>query len=152
MSNISNVTLNYFNIRYVPRIKWIGQTGNYKGFVKFDSGVYSVRAFLILLYNYRVKYNIHTIQSFVERFAPASDNNDVSSYVCYLTTLCNFDSLPNNYKSLCLFVQHIIRFETGVVFTDFTVRSYLLDDICHKALSKYLRYVKRFNTDFTSLS
>lgn len=151
MSNISNITCNYFNIRTSDVFTWIGQIGSYKGFVKFSSCEFGVRAFLLLLYNYRSKHNIHTVQSFVERYAPASDNNNVSAYVRFIVDNYGSEALPLTFNELISFIRVVVKYETSVSLSENFVRAYLLDSVVNNSLKKYLRYVQRFKRNFTSV-
>lgn len=151
MSNISNITCNYFNIRTSDVFTWIGQNGSYKGFVKFSSCEFGVRAFILLLYTYRSRYNIHTVQSFVERYAPASEN-DVSAYVRFIIDNYGSEALPLTFNELISFIRVVVKYETGVSLSENFVRAYLLDSVVNNSLKKYLRYVQRFKRSFTSVS
>lgn len=72
------------NIRRTGQ-KWIGMRPVQldKDFVQFSDICYGIRAFLIICRTYRRKHGIVTLESFVRRFAPATENN-VESYIKFL--------------------------------------------------------------------
>lgn len=47
---------NIFNIRKGLGAKWQGETGARKGFVEFETREYGIRAWIVLMHNYRVKH------------------------------------------------------------------------------------------------
>jgi hypothetical protein len=49
-------------------------------FVRFISPEYGIRALSHLLDTYATKYNLHTVQAIIERYAPGTEN-DTASYV-----------------------------------------------------------------------
>ena len=46
---------NIFNIRKGPKA-WKGETGATKGFVEFETREHGIRAWIVLMHNYRVKH------------------------------------------------------------------------------------------------
>lgn len=71
---------NLANIRFDPSNHWIGQVGSYKGFCKFKTNAFGVRALLYLLRKYRYVYGLDTIKKIISRFAP-SNENDTELYI-----------------------------------------------------------------------
>ena len=51
-----------------------GETGENKGYATFKNPLYGGRAVSRLIDTYRNKYGINTIDSFIDRYAPAGDN------------------------------------------------------------------------------
>ncbi len=54
------------------------------GFYEFVNQDYGTRAGLITLYNGYIKPGLATTRTIIEKYAPASDNNDVEAYAGYL--------------------------------------------------------------------
>lgn len=86
------------NLDYVPANKWQGQLGiedripgrNFKPrFAKFSSASRGARAMMLLLVNYQDKHSINTIDSIVDRWAPATENN-TSAYKSALSHATGF--------------------------------------------------------------
>lgn len=75
MRGIARATHCPFNIRYSTLNHWLGQVSEWKGFVKFQNKRYGIRAGIILLRNYIVKYQLTTVRDIITRFAPSSENN-----------------------------------------------------------------------------
>ena len=71
---------NIFNIR--TGAKWQGMTGATKGFVEFETREYGIRAWIVLMHNYRVKHRCGTVRAIVTRFAPPSENQ-TQAYIKY---------------------------------------------------------------------
>jgi hypothetical protein len=52
---------NIFNIR--TGAKWKGMTGATKGFVEFETREHGIRAWIVLMHNYRVKHRCATVRA-----------------------------------------------------------------------------------------
>lgn len=106
------------NIRWNAANKWLGQVGKHNGFCKFISPYYGYRAFLVLCRNYYHKYNIRTIQDFIQRFAPPSENN-TSAYCNYVVSCMSkhgFDSkFDLSRKRLLHLACYVTIFENGYI-------------------------------------
>lgn len=65
---------------------WIGLVSmpTDKKFCQFVSITFGVRALLITLRTYVVKYKLRTIPQIIERWAPPSDGNDTSRYIQFV--------------------------------------------------------------------
>ena len=63
---------------------WEGLAGTENGFYVFESKEYGTRAGLIVLYNGYIKQNLLTPYNIFQKYAPASDNNDVENYAIYI--------------------------------------------------------------------
>ena len=74
-------TLNPFNIR-ASKSRWLGSHGTYKGFVRFDSFEYGVRAGERLIANY-IRKGFTSVYSIINRYAPLSENK-TSDYIGYV--------------------------------------------------------------------
>ena len=71
---------NIFNIR--TGAKWKGMTGAKNGFVEFETREYGIRAWIVLMHNYRVKHRCATVRAIITRFAPPSENQ-TQAYIKY---------------------------------------------------------------------
>lgn len=80
---IAEITNNYGNIRASKSYKWIGQIGEYNGFVKFSSVDYGLRALYILINRYITYYDLQDVSSIITRYAPPSEN-DTQGYIRYV--------------------------------------------------------------------
>ena len=65
---------NPLNIRYSVKNRWIGQTGETRGFCNFSSTVYCVRACAYLLMRSYRKRGKRTYAELIETFAPPVEN------------------------------------------------------------------------------
>lgn len=81
---ISDCINNPFNIRFNRKNVWYGQIGRKKGFCRFSSFDYGVRACVVLLRNY-IRAGFSTIRKIITRFAPASDGNDTDAYISFVS-------------------------------------------------------------------
>ena len=72
---------NIFNIRKGPKA-WKGETGTRNGFVEFETREHGIRAWIVLMHNYRVKHRCGTIRAIITRYAPPSENN-TQAYIKY---------------------------------------------------------------------
>lgn len=115
---------NPFNIR-ANRVHWKGRVGSYRGFVKFLTEDYGLRAGVVLLRNY-IKKGYDTIPSIIRRYAPETENN-TEHYIAYVSGV--FRSAGLNpfsrivYRSIGfqLLCSAICAYECGY---DFTPASY----------------------------
>ena len=83
---------NPLNIRIVASQSWLGEkTPNTDGaFEQFQSVEYGIRAGLLLLLNYKYKYNKDTISEIIETFAP-SNENDTNGYINFVANRTKID-------------------------------------------------------------
>ena len=104
---------NIFNIR-AGRAQWVGMTGTRKGFVEFDTQEHGIRAWLILMRNYRRRYGCRTIRQIVTRFAPPSENNTERyiRYCCQTVVLGDRVDISQDIMYAMLGVA-MARMETG---------------------------------------
>lgn len=108
---------NSFNLRYNPINRWIGMTGQYKGFCVFESMDYGIRAGIITLRTYINKYHLTDVESIISRYAPPSENN-TSNYISFVRTfILSRGHDPNvimdiHYDTFYLLCQSIMMFES----------------------------------------
>ena len=114
---------NIFNIR-AGRAQWLGMTGTCRGFVEFDTREHAIRAWLVLMRNYRRLYGCKTIRRIVSRFAPPSENQ-TERYIRYC---CQTVVLGDN-ADICQDIMYAMlgvamaRMETGTRLDVSEVRS-----------------------------
>lgn len=107
---------NPFNIRYNAANKWIGLTGNHKGFCEFSDLKYGIRAAAyILMVSYR-KRGYVTYKQIVKRFAPSSEN-DTEAYLKYLcrTLQVQEDDKPHKVYDFARLLVRIAYYESCFV-------------------------------------
>ena len=106
---------NYGNIR--PGADFIGETGANKGYATFKNPLYGGRAVSRLIDTYRNKYGINTIDSFIDRYAPAGDNTKEAraGYKKFLSdkTGLGIGEEFDLEKDKANLMQGIFEFETG---------------------------------------
>lgn len=74
---------NYMNIRPSRKTTWLGQAGELGGFVVFEKPEYSVRAFYKIMNSY-ANQGADTLSKIINKYAPASDNNNPSKYIDFV--------------------------------------------------------------------
>lgn len=112
------VSNNPFNIRYNQCNDWVGQIGNYRGFCRFDSLEYGLRAGFKLLINYKKFRHLSTPYDIIYNFAPPSENN-TSNYLKYVCSVMHFKqtwqiTTQEEFYRLC---NAILWFESNYVLT-----------------------------------
>jgi hypothetical protein len=106
------------NIRFNKANNWDGQTGkDSKGFAKFESAHFGIRAGAKLLRNYQSIYNLNTIEDIINRWAPPVEN-DTGAYIEHVAKVLKTDktaylSLLDDNKLIEL-LQVIIKHENGI--------------------------------------
>lgn len=102
---------NPFNIR--SGSAWRGRCGDRKGFVEFSTLEYGVRAWLILMRNYRVR-GFRTIRQIISRFAPPTENDTERyiEFVCY-RCFCSDDYEITSDKDYFAIGQAMAAFESS---------------------------------------
>ena len=108
---------NIFNIR-AGRAQWLGMTGTCKGFVEFGTREYGIRAWLVLMRNYRRKHGCETIRQIVTRFAPPSEN-DTERYIryCCQGVMLDADCPLTALIDYAFLGKYMARMETGTAVT-----------------------------------
>ena len=85
------------NIRNNERVDWLGEVDESKKndatFEEFEDMAHGFRALIKLLQNYRKIHGCQTIADFIERWAPAHENN-TAGYVC---RVCKELQVPESY-------------------------------------------------------
>lgn len=119
LSNIYKHTFNCGNIRYSPAFKWLGQTGRYKGFCKFESSDFGLRALVVLVRNY-IRMGYDTVGKILNRYAPNSENDLVSyfSYIWRCSGLKETDFIKYKSHEFYCLLYCIAHYETGFTFTE----------------------------------
>lgn len=121
---------NPLNIRYSPRNAWKGQVGEERGFCKFKSDAYGIRAAYIILTNY-IKNGCNTIEDIISRWAPPSENNTEN----YIDFVCNETIIPrdhvltdnsiDDYWTKIIIIQAMGIMETGQKFDEQQINLYI---------------------------
>ena len=108
---------NIFNIR-AGKAQWLGMTGTRRGFVEFDTQEHGIRAWLVLMRNYRQKYGCRTIRQIVTRFAPPSENN-TERYIkfCCQGVMLDADCALTSLTDYAFLGKYMARMETGTAVT-----------------------------------
>lgn len=105
---------NPLNIRHSQKQRWLGQTGQKKGFCVFASREYGIRAAAYLLTRSYRKAHAVTIRQIINRFAPPSENN-TARYVQFVAQSFgdNPDYEPKGRQDFALLIQRMAIQETG---------------------------------------
>ena len=108
---------NIFNIR-AGRAQWQGMTGTQKGFVEFMNREYAIRAWLVLMRNYRRQHGCDSIRKIVTRFAPPTENN-TANYIqfCAREVGTLADNRLERYTEYAMLAVAMARMETSVKLT-----------------------------------
>ena len=69
------------NIRRGWYWKGLAKVQTDREFCQFDSMTWGVRALLVTLRTYVVKYHLHTVREIITRWAPPSDGNNTEKYI-----------------------------------------------------------------------
>lgn len=69
------------NIRRGCNWKGLTEKQTDKEFCQFTTMTWGVRALLVTLRTYVVKYHIHTVREIITRWAPPSDGNNTEKYI-----------------------------------------------------------------------
>lgn len=106
------------NIR-ITKDKWQGlrEKQEDKSFFQFKEMKWGYRALIRTLQNYRLKWRCQTIADFINRWAPATENNTSG----YINRVCKEMQVPNSYiidindkATMCAFAAAISQVENGV--------------------------------------
>ena len=113
---------NIFNIR-AGRAQWLGMTGTRKGFVEFDTREHGIRAWLVLMRNYRRRYGCRTIRQIVTRFAPPSENQTERyiRFCCHEVMIGDTKDITKDIE-YCMLGVAMARMETGMRLDVGTIR------------------------------
>lgn len=106
------------NIR-ITKDKWQGlrEVQTDKSFFQFIEMRWGYRALMRTLQNYRKRHGCMTIEDFINRWAPPSENNTGN----YISRVCREMQVPNSYvpdvddkDAMCAFAAAISQVENGV--------------------------------------
>lgn len=107
---------NPFNI-IDSKIKWQGETGKNvdKKFEEFDTMENGIRAGMIILRTYMLKYNLRSIRKIIDRFAPTSENDTMAyiNAVCKRTGFGRDQVLEFEKRTICKLTEAICFHEQG---------------------------------------
>lgn len=108
---------NIFNIR-AGQAQWLGMTGTRRGFVEFKTREYGIRAWLVLMRNYRRLYGCRTIRQIVTRFAPPTENQ-TERYIrfCAQGVMLDADCEMTALVDYAFLGKYMARMETGTAVT-----------------------------------
>lgn len=108
---------NPFNIDKSKSNDWLGEVeGDDPREETFSKPVYGVRAGFILLFNYKKKYGITTINGIFDRFAPPNENNteEYKKFVSDFTGVDPHLTFPLENKGMAVVLARgIITMECG---------------------------------------
>lgn len=95
---------------------WKGSAGNDGTFVIFSDTTWGLRAMALDLYNKINNDGLNTITLIVNKYAPASDSNDVGAYIASLVNDTGFGAnqvLTADAPTLALLVRAVVNHEIG---------------------------------------
>ncbi|MHB9326375.1 hypothetical protein ACP3S7_02390 [Phytobacter ursingii] len=100
------------NIEASNQNPWVGQVGSDGRFAKFETPEHGIRALGKNLLSYQ-NQGVDTIKEIINRWAPASDNNDTAAYISAVCKQLGVKpdqqidaSNPNTLKALCAAIIH----------------------------------------------
>lgn len=93
---------------------WVGETERQGRFTAFRSAHYGLRALCIVMLRYEQRHHVDTLEKFVHRFAPPSENN-TDEYINFLSSKLGIGRRQKISISACLpsLVKAVIKFEQG---------------------------------------
>lgn len=104
------------NIRWTAKDHWRGTVGQDEdGYLKFESPEMGIRAMAIVLRNYGVLHDLHTVKDIITRWAPPEEN-DTASYIAAVSKALGTSPtqvLRLNGTLLFLLLRAIIHHENG---------------------------------------
>lgn len=131
-------------IRYSASNCWKGQQGSYRGFCRFESFEYGVRAITLLLCRYMHKYRLFDVESMMERYAPYRDGNFPRVYADTIAKLCGVRSINKDIRlmkiELPLVIFSIFKVENG---SEYSNRSYD-KEYCNYLLGLISKYIDEY--------
>ena len=110
---------NPLNIRKNNRNHWVGkiEKSSDEEFEQFFEIGYGLRAAILLLFNYRINYNLCSIEEIIGKWAPASENNTEKyiKYVCAKLGILRDSVVPFASWGYMIMLIHSMAFmECGV--------------------------------------
>ncbi len=121
------VNNNAGNVRDLPVGTWMGQVGNNKGFVVFESMDWGVRAWLSNFYSSVKNHQTDTIEKYISRYAPPSEN-DTAGYIAYISSQTGIPStapIPLDRDSINSIMKAQFQKELGDTYAAYVTQ----DDI-----------------------
>lgn len=121
---------NPLNIRYNPVNKWVGQIGEYKGFCRFRSMSYGIRAAYRLLNNY-IKNGHNTLRDIITRWAPPTENktSEYLQFVCSDVIIDPDEKLGHtsihDYWTIIVILRAMATMESGQRFDEQTINLFI---------------------------
>lgn len=105
---------NPFNVRYVIKNCWKGQTGSTNGFCDFESLDYGIRAAAYLLMHSYRRRGIKTIDGIIKSFAPETEN-DTDRYIAFVSADCGYPRyrVLDSVVMYCYVLSAMSKFETS---------------------------------------
>lgn len=93
---------------------WIGETERQGRFTAFESAHYGLRALCIVILRYEQRHHVDTLEKFVHRFAPCSENN-CRKYIHFLSRELGIGRRQKISLSAVLpsLVKAVIKYEQG---------------------------------------
>ena len=93
-------------------------TGTRRGFVEFETREHGIRAWLVLMRNYRRRYGCRTIRQIVTRFAPPTENQ-TERYIrfCAQGVMLDADCELTALVDYAFLGKYMARMETGTAVT-----------------------------------
>lgn len=82
------------NIRVGCHWKGLVENPKDKEFCQFNLMIWGVRALIVTLRTYVVKYKLHTIRDIITRWAPPSDGNDTERYIKFVEDAIKLANAP----------------------------------------------------------
>ena len=108
--------------------KWIGLSKHQTdpAFCQFDSITYGLRAGLIIIRTYMMKYKLTTIHSIVSRWAPPSENN-TNTYVKSVSSMMKMHALQTfdfgDRGRIVALVSAMCKVESGITIDQKLIES-----------------------------
>lgn len=95
---------------------WVGETERQGRYTAFRSAYYGLRALCIVILRYEQRHHIDTLEEFVYRFAPPSENN-TDNYINFLSSELGIGRRQKISLSVVLpsLVKAVIKFEQGTM-------------------------------------
>lgn len=96
------------------RSDWVGETERQGRYTAFRSAHYGLRALCIVILRYEQRHHVDTLEKFVHRFAPPSENN-CRKYINFLSSELGIGRRQKISLSAVLpsLVRAVIKYEQG---------------------------------------
>lgn len=122
---------NIFNIRYSPANNWLGQVGQTRGFVDFQTNCFCIRAMGILLMRSYRREHVISVHDIISRFAPVTEN-DTAGYIRFVCSKmkCAETDKMNSVVDYCRLMFYIQKMECGGYKYSWQSMKSILDYYC----------------------